>query len=105
LISSDRDDYITPRSIVQKKSKSKRFRKRDHIIEKIGDKALTKTALERKESRGRFYRLDFPVQSQGKPEAHILTLSEAGEVTLRKEVLDPQWNPDFKNMLDKERWG
>jgi succinate dehydrogenase/fumarate reductase flavoprotein subunit len=68
-------------------------------------KALAKTALERKESRGGFYREDYPVPAQGRPEAHILTLSEAGEVALRKEVLDPQWNPDFQNMLDKERWG
>lgn len=68
-------------------------------------KALAKTALERKESRGGFYREDYPVPVQGKPEAHILTLSEAGEMALRKEVLDPQWNPDFKNRLDKERWG
>ena len=28
-----------------------------------------------------------------------------GEVALRKEILDPQWNPDFQNRLDKERWG
>ncbi|MHC4070751.1 MAG: FAD-binding protein [Planctomycetota bacterium] len=68
-------------------------------------KALAKTALERKESRGGFYREDYPVPAQGTPEAHILALSEAGEVALRKEVLDPQWNPDFQNMLDKERWG
>ena len=68
-------------------------------------KALARTALERKESRGGFYREDYPVPAQGTPEAHILTLSEAGEVALRKEVLDPQWNPNFQNMLDKERWG
>ncbi len=68
-------------------------------------KALAKTALERKESRGGFYREDYPVPAQGRPEAHILALSEAGEVTLRKEVPDPQWNPNFQNMLDKERWG
>lgn len=70
-------------------------------------KALAKTALERKESRGGFYREDYPYPAQGRPEAHILTLSEVrvGEVALRKEVLDPQWNPDFKNRLDKERWG
>ena len=68
-------------------------------------KALAKTTLERKESRGGFYREDYPHPAQGKPEAHVLSLSEAGEVTLRKEVLDPQWNPDFQNSLDKERWG
>jgi succinate dehydrogenase/fumarate reductase flavoprotein subunit len=68
-------------------------------------KALASTALERKESRGGFYREDYPVPAQGTPGAHILALSEAGEVTLRKEVLDPQWNPSFQNMLDKERWG
>ncbi len=70
-------------------------------------KALARTALERKESRGGFYREDYPYPAKGRPEAHILTLSEveAGEVVLRKEVLDPQWNPDFKNRLDKERWG
>ena len=68
-------------------------------------KALAKAALERKESRGGFYREDYPRPAQGKPEAHILALSEAGAVTLRKEVLDPQWNSDFKNRLDKERWG
>jgi succinate dehydrogenase/fumarate reductase flavoprotein subunit len=68
-------------------------------------KALAKTALERKESRGGFYREDYPVPAQGRPEAHILALSEAGEVALRKEVLDPQWNPSFQNRLDKQRWG
>ncbi|MHC4680854.1 MAG: FAD-binding protein, partial [Planctomycetota bacterium] len=68
-------------------------------------KALAETTLERKESRGGFYREDYPVPAQGKPEAHALTLSETGEVALRKEVLDPQWNPDFKNRLDNERWG
>ncbi|MHC4699428.1 MAG: FAD-binding protein [Planctomycetota bacterium] len=68
-------------------------------------KALAKTALGRKESRGGFYREDYPGPTEGKPEAHVLTLSAAGEVTLRKEVLDPQWNPDFKNRLGKERWG
>ena len=68
-------------------------------------KSLARTALERKESRGGFYREDYPVPVQGTPDAHILTLSEAGEVRLRKEVLDPQWNPNFQNMLDKERWG
>ena len=71
----------------------------------ILSKALAKTALERKESRGGFYREDYPVPAQSTPEAHILTLSKAGDVTLRKEVLDSQWNPNFKNMLDKERWG
>ncbi|MBA7542269.1 hypothetical protein ES705_34589 [subsurface metagenome] len=68
-------------------------------------KALARTALERKESRGGFYREDYPVPVQGSPEAHILALSEAGEVLLRKEILDPQWDPDFQNRLDKERWG
>ncbi|NIP24967.1 MAG: FAD-binding protein [Phycisphaerae bacterium] len=68
-------------------------------------KALAKTSLERKESRGGFYREDYPTPAKRTPEAHILTLSEASDVTLRKEVLDPQWNPDFKDMLDKERWG
>jgi fumarate reductase (CoM/CoB) subunit A len=68
-------------------------------------KALARTAMERKESRGGFYREDYPVPVQGSPEAHILALSEAGEVLLRKEILDPQWDPDFQNRLDKERWG
>jgi succinate dehydrogenase/fumarate reductase flavoprotein subunit len=68
-------------------------------------KALAKTALERKESRGGFYREDYPNPAKGRPEAHIITLSEAGEVALYKEVLDPQWNSDFQNSLDKERWG
>lgn len=68
-------------------------------------KALARTTLEREESRGGFYREDYPDPSPDIPEAHILALSEAGEVTLRKEVLDPDWNPDCENMLDKERWG
>jgi succinate dehydrogenase/fumarate reductase flavoprotein subunit len=68
-------------------------------------KALAKTSLERKESRGGFYREDYPAPAEGTPEAHILALSEASDVTLRKEVLDPQWDPDFHDMLDKERWG
>jgi len=39
-------------------------------------KALARTALERKESRGGFYREDYPYPAQGTPEAHILTLSD-----------------------------
>ena len=70
-------------------------------------KALAKTALERKESRGGFYREDYPYPAQGRPEAHVLTLSDAEtpEVSLRKEVIDPRWNSDFEDRLDKERWG
>ena len=68
-------------------------------------KALAKTALERKESRGGFYREDYPDPAPGKPETHILTLSEAGEAALRKEIVDPQWDSCFQNRLDKERWG
>ena len=68
-------------------------------------KALAKTSLERKESRGGFYRADYPDPTQGTPEVHVLTLSEAGDVAIRKEILDPQWDPDFQNRLDKERWG
>jgi succinate dehydrogenase/fumarate reductase flavoprotein subunit len=68
-------------------------------------KALAKTALERKESRGGFYREDYPAPAKGAPVAHIIALSEGGDVILRKEVLDHQWNPNFQNMLDKERWG
>ena len=68
-------------------------------------KALAKTTLEREESRGGFYREDYPVPAQGLPEAHLLALSEAGEVALRKKVFDPQWDPDLENGLDKERWG
>ena len=68
-------------------------------------KAIARTALNRKESRGGFYREDYPAPAQGRPEANILSLSETGEVMLRKEVLDPQWNPNFQNGLDKERWG
>ncbi|MHC4440283.1 MAG: FAD-binding protein, partial [Planctomycetota bacterium] len=68
-------------------------------------KALAKTTLERNESRGGFYREDYPIPTQGRPEVHILTMSEVGEVALQKVVLDPQWNPDFQNILDKERWG
>jgi succinate dehydrogenase/fumarate reductase flavoprotein subunit len=68
-------------------------------------KALAKTTLEREESRGGFYREDYPVPAQGLPEVHLLALSEAGEVALRREVFDPQWDPDLENGLDKERWG
>ena len=75
----------------------------EHLL--ILGRALAKTALERNESRGGFYREDHPVSAQGRPEAHILTLSETGELRLRKEVLDPQWNPSCQNRLDSERWG
>ena len=68
-------------------------------------KAIAATSLERKESRGGFYREDYPAAVPSVPEAHIITLSEGGEVALRKKVLDTQWNPDFQNSLDKERWG
>jgi len=68
-------------------------------------KALAKTTLEREESRGGFYREDYPVTAPGSPEAHLLALSEVGEVVLRKEIFDPQWDPGFQNGLDKARWG
>jgi succinate dehydrogenase/fumarate reductase flavoprotein subunit len=68
-------------------------------------RALAQTALERNESRGGFYREDYPILAQGRPEAHILSLSDTGELRVRKEVLDPQWNPSFQNRLDRERWG
>jgi len=67
--------------------------------------ALAKSSLDRKESRGGFYREDYPSATQGRPETHVLSLSEAGEVVLRREVLDPQWNPEFQDSLAKERWG
>ena len=68
-------------------------------------KALATTTLERQESRGGFYREDYPVSAPGKPEVHLLRLSEAGQVALSKEVFDPQWDPDQENGLDTERWG
>ncbi len=64
-----------------------------------------KASLARQESRGGFYREDYPNSSQGRPEAQCLTLSETGKVTLRKTVLDPEWQSDFKDSLDKARWG
>ena len=67
--------------------------------------ALAKTTQAREESRGGFYRADYPDQVPDIPEAHILALSEAGDISLRKEVLDPEWNPDSLNILNKERWG
>ncbi|MDP6542424.1 MAG: FAD-binding protein [Phycisphaerae bacterium] len=67
--------------------------------------ALAATTLARAESRGGFYRSDHPDPAPDIPEAHILSMSQAGEISLRKEVLDPQWNPDSPNILDKERWG
>jgi succinate dehydrogenase/fumarate reductase flavoprotein subunit len=68
-------------------------------------KAIAATTVERKESRGGFYREDYPLAAQGTPETHLLALTEAGEVILRKQVLDPQWNPLSQNGLDNERWG
>jgi len=68
-------------------------------------KALARTTQDRAESRGGFYREDYPDRVPDIPEAHVLAMSEAGEVSLRKEVLDPEWNPDSLNILDKERWG
>ena len=68
-------------------------------------KALAKTTLERQESRGGFYREDYPVSAPGTPEVHLHRLSEAGQVVLRKEVFDPQWDPDLENGLHAERWG
>lgn len=67
--------------------------------------ALAKTTLEREESRGGFYREDFPVPDGRVPQVHLLSLSDEGRLTLRKEVFDPQWNPSFEDGLKKERWG
>jgi len=66
---------------------------------------LAETSLERRESRGGFYREDYPNAIQAAPEAHIVTLSEDGRVLLRKETLDPQWNPDSRDGLGNVRWG
>jgi succinate dehydrogenase/fumarate reductase flavoprotein subunit len=71
----------------------------------IVGKALAAATLRRTESRGGFYRHDHPDPSPEIPEAHIIALSEDNEITLRREVLDPDWNPDCQNMLDKKRWG
>ena len=68
-------------------------------------KAIARASLERKESRGGFYREDYPDAVNSVPQAHIITLSRAGKVQLEKEILDQQWNPDFHNSLGKERWG
>ncbi len=68
-------------------------------------KALAGATLARQESRGGFYREDYPDPRADIPEAHIVVVSEAGEVSVRKEVLDPLWNRDSENILDKERWG
>ncbi|MHC4741296.1 MAG: FAD-binding protein [Planctomycetota bacterium] len=68
-------------------------------------KALARTALERKESRGGFYREDYPAMAEEKTEAHIVTLSEGGEIKVQKAILDPDWDGDFQNKLDKQRWG
>ena len=68
-------------------------------------KALAAATLERTESRGGFYRHDHPDPSPEIPEAHIITLSQDNEIALRREVLDPDWNPDYQNTLDRQRWG
>lgn len=75
----------------------------EHLL--ILAKALARTSLARQESRGGFYREDFPDAVQGTPEVHCLALSEAGDVTLQKEVVDPQWRWDIQDSLNKERWG
>jgi succinate dehydrogenase/fumarate reductase flavoprotein subunit len=68
-------------------------------------RTLGKTTLEREESRGGFYREDYPETAQSRPEAHLLRLSEAGEAIIRKETLDPQWDSGSSDGLNKERWG
>lgn len=68
-------------------------------------KALTAATMEREESRGGFYREDHPTPSAGVPKAHVISLSEEGEVLLRKEVLDPAWDPEAPDILVDERWG
>jgi succinate dehydrogenase/fumarate reductase flavoprotein subunit len=68
-------------------------------------KALAATTRERRESRGGFYREDHPAAAPGTPEVHVVRLSEASEVKVRKEVVDPQWDPTFQDGLEQERWG
>jgi len=68
-------------------------------------KALSRATLEREESRGGFYREDYPDPVPTVPSANVIAISESGEVSLRKEILDPLWDPESRDILGKERWG
>jgi L-aspartate oxidase len=66
---------------------------------------LAAVSLSREESRGGFYREDHPEAAAGVPAVHVASLSETGEIGVRKEVVDPQWDPAHYDRLDQERWG
>lgn len=69
-------------------------------------RALWLAASSRDESRGGFYREDFPGPNLTiKPKIHIVSLQQSGNIELAKVIADPEWDPDYQNKLTNERWG
>jgi succinate dehydrogenase/fumarate reductase flavoprotein subunit len=69
-------------------------------------RALWLAASSRDESRGGFYREDFPGPNlTTKPKTHIVSLQQSGDIELAKVIADPEWDPDYQNKLTNERWG
>jgi len=69
-------------------------------------RSLLLTTASREESRGGFYREDFPeMDTKSKPNISRISLDQYGDITLTCEVVDPDWDLDFQNTLSDERWG
>ncbi len=69
-------------------------------------RALWLATTSREESRGGFYREDFPGPNlTTKPKTHIVSLEQSGNIKLANVIADPEWDPDYQNKLTNKRWG
>lgn len=69
-------------------------------------RSLLLATSSREESRGGFYREDFPeMDAKAKPKISRISLNQDGKIALTSEVVDPEWDLDFQNTLSDERWG
>jgi succinate dehydrogenase / fumarate reductase flavoprotein subunit len=65
--------------------------------------AITRAALDRRESRGGHFREDFPARDEGTPRYNtVLHRDDAGAMTLRREAV-PALTPELAAIIEEER--